>query len=131
MGKIKKSPPIGKGRIAKPEDVAPPDEEYPEFSFIHVQKGYDVRDCTQEDRAHLAATLSDMSKRTWKELKNLDRHKGGFELIRQLESELPKKWQGSIPMAFRFSRMKPVIGVRDRQVFHIIWIDPKMKKYKH
>lgn len=131
MGKIRKSLLVGKGHIAEPEDIGTSDDAFPEFSLTYVRKGFDVRDCTQEDRAHLAATLSDLSKRTWKELKTLHRHKGGFEIIRQLAPELPEKWQGALPIAFRFSGMKPVIGVRDRQVFHIIWIDPAMKKYRH
>ena len=108
------------------------DDKHPKFSLELVQPGFDVRDCKdRNDRGNLMMTLSDMSKMPWFEIKRLDRHKKGFETIEELRERLPQKLRDMTPIAFRFSDMKPVIGVRVEDVFYIVWIDHDMKLYKH
>jgi hypothetical protein len=34
-------------------------------------------------------------------------------------------------LAFRFCGKAPMIGYRENEIFHIIWLDPKFKAYNH
>lgn len=107
------------------------DDMAPEFSLSHVRPGFSPKDCERDERAALMTTLQDISSRTWGEIKKLHRHKGGFEQLPQLRDRLPPAWRDSMPIAFRFLGMAPVIGVRVRQTFHILWVDAKMRLYRH
>ena len=131
MGRLRPPKNTGKWRVANPDPVINYDNEPPVFSFSYLQKSYGVKDCSQTQKAHLVDTLSDMGCRTWKDLKHLDRHKGGYEKIEELRHKLPEKFKEATPIAFRFSGMAPMIGVRVDEKFYLIWIDANMVLYKH
>ena len=107
MSRLKQPKQRGKGHVASPEPVVNFDNDYPVFSFSYLQKNYGIKDCSPQDKARLADKLADLSCLTWKELKCLDRHKGGFEQIKELQQNLPGKFKEAIPIAFRFSGMAP------------------------
>ena len=123
------------GVIRTPDVTAVPDNDRtPTFSFAHLEKGYCIQNCEKEEKAHLADTLRKMGKLKWSELLFCNRHGLGCEKIPR------KAIQVGIPsiaekenhfIAFRFSGMKPMIGWRNHELFQVIWIDPKLKVYKH
>ena len=104
---------------------------FPAFSFTYLDKDFSFKHCTNEEKDALLKRLEIMSKMTWNDIINTPKHGNGIENINELKDKLPPKWKGTTPKAFRFYGMKPVIGVRDGRIFHIIWIDREGKLYKH
>ncbi|WP_208937066.1 Panacea domain-containing protein [[Haemophilus] ducreyi] len=77
-----------------------------------------------------------LSKFTWQELRNSPRHGCGTEKIEH------KAIKGcSVPdfiieqnislLAFRFQGKKPMVGYRENQIFHILWLDRDYSLYNH
>jgi hypothetical protein len=75
-----------------------------------------------------------MSRMTWLELRQADRHGMGSEKIERgaIKRPIPAHISEDVPLlAFRFSGKKPMVGYRMLGTFHIIWFDCKFTLYDH
>lgn len=104
----------------------------PVFSLIHVQKSHCITKCGLDEKAGFAEMLKKLSELTWQELYNAPSHGLGCEPIRRLKVKPPQHLpKDTIFVAFRFSGKKPMVGHREKDVFHIIWFDSKFDVYDH
>ncbi|WP_300674673.1 hypothetical protein [Desulfoluna sp.] len=65
----------------------------------------------------------------------MPRHGMGYEKIAtsSLNTELPAHLSGQDVnlIAFRFNGKAPMVGYRDKSVFHILWVDRDFTLYDH
>lgn len=123
----------GKLIAAPPTTVEPsPEQMRPLFGLQHLPRTC-LTQCTKDDQAAFADTLSKLSQLTWAQIRAINRHKLGFETIPQDELSI-----GTLPVSkevrilvFRFSGMKAMIGYRDRATFFPLWLDIDFSAYKH
>lgn len=133
--KIKAKGRADKGKFATPPDV--PDNsnnEPPVFSLRYLCKSACLTNCVGEEKIAFADTLYKMSQRTWIEIINTNRHKGGTEKIAQdsINHALPPHITPDVTLlAIRFCHMKPMIGYRDKAIFYILWLDRNFDVYDH
>lgn len=107
---------------------------YPVFCMRHLQKGFDVKSCDKSELADLARKMHYYSQMTWHELMSRSKHKGGMEAIPkdQVRSGIPKCITPDVKLwAIRFSSLKPMVGWKKGDVFHIVWLDRAYSLYKH
>lgn len=107
----------------------------PVFCLHHMHPSYCVSVCPNDDRAHFANRIRVLSQRTWQEIIQLGKHGGGFELIYD-EDVRKKLLRSQISedikiIAFRYYNMKPMLGYRKDDVFHILALDKDRSLYKH
>lgn len=110
------------------------DGKNPIFSLRHLNSGYCISKCDKKDRLSFVDKIRVISQLSWAQIKSTHRHATGFE-------KLPRNtFKIGIPthitedqtlIAFRFSGKKPMIGYRDRDIFHIIWFDNDFSVYDH
>ncbi len=106
------------------------------FSFQYLDSDYGISECEKEDQAAFSNQLQTIGSRTWQELQQAPKHGQGFEKIKRhaINYPIPKhlKDDESVNfLAFRFSSMKAMVGYREREIFHVIWIDRDFSVYKH
>lgn len=109
----------------------PTDSEHPFICLAHLARGYCVFDCETQEQAAFAKALRDISRRTWKELKQAPRKGVGFETIYNVKKELPESAKKKRIISFRISSVFRMVGYRDQRVFHVLWVDPKGEVYEH
>ena len=136
MDKYKRKPKKGEHFKAGESPAENYDKDKPIFSLRHMRRGddYCISKCDSEDKSSFADTLLQISQFTWAQLKSISRHKNGFEL-------LPQDAIRKVPpvvmspdqryMAFRFRGMKSMVGYRDNDVYHILWLDRDRTLYNH
>lgn len=116
------------------DDPINTDKERPIFSFHSLRERYCIRDCEKDELASLAKTLRNLSDLTWLEIKSCHKHGLGHEKIpscaikASIPNILPKRDHF---LAFRFSGKAPMVGYRDKSVFHILWLDRNFTLYDH
>jgi hypothetical protein len=126
---------VGRHIVAHESSETPYNQLYPVFSLEHMArwvKDHCLLTCNKDERAAFAMALNKLSQLTWAQLKQAPREKLGYEKISSLKVVAP----GGIPkgvsfVAFRFEGMKPMIGYREKNIFHVVWLDHKFKCYKH
>ena len=138
MNKLKKRASFKSGRLIKTHntfDNLSPENRKLLFSFQYIDAHYCISHCEKEDKAALADQLRLLGSKTWAELHQAGRHKIGYEKIpqkaikRKVPSHLEK--EDITFLAFRFAGLKPMVGYRDREIFHIIWFDRNYSLYDH
>lgn len=110
------------------------DVEFPLFSFQYLDKTHGLDSCNKDEKAALVSTLYKLSQLSWKDLRNAPRHGVGYEKIdrNSFRVAIPKHITEDVNIiAFRFSGKKPMIGYRDKAIFHIIWLDRSFEVYDH
>ena len=112
------------------------DKLQPIFSFYNMKDDvYCVNTCSKDQQSALLKSLCKFSKFTWQELRNAPRHGLGCEKISQDSIKGVNVKSFITPdvtlLAFRASGMSPVVGYREEQIFHILWIDSNFTLYKH
>lgn len=115
-------------------DQIPPEKLPPIFSLRDLEKDYCVLKCQQQDKAAFADTLRKISSLTWAQLKSCSRHSFGYEKISRssIRVAVPERLSDDVNfIAFRFSGMKAMIGYREREIFHILWLDRDYSVYHH
>jgi hypothetical protein len=128
-------PPVPTGKV--PESPAPvsTDNETPKFCLHYLARDFDVSALTTAQQAALAKTLQKLSGFRWRELIMGPRHSHGMEHmpISQIRVSLPPKFQDRDKVTvFRYDGNLPMAGVRVRDVFHLLWIEPSFGKlYDH
>ncbi|XEG74008.1 hypothetical protein QA447_07195 [Pseudomonas sp. abacavir_1] len=110
------------------------DMKPPVFSFEYLQKGWCIQDCQQEERAKMLERLRQISQRSWREIRQLDRHGYGTETIPRhiIKTALPSFLTEDVRLlAFRAYDLVAMVGYRSGRIFHVIWIDRDRKLYNH
>lgn len=136
-----------KGRISPPKlnadsqlgiklkpQTKDPNQEYPKFSFQYLQQGFCISDCTKEEKSLLLDSIHKRSQLTWQQLHNAGRHKLGSENIprNQIRAPIPDPFKDEESfMVFRGIEKAPVVGVRLKTTFYVLWVDRAFSLYKH
>lgn len=109
----------------------------PTFSlhYMTLNTGYCLTRCTVHERAAFASRIREMSQLTWIQIKGSGRHGQGCEEIPQRQIRGSKIPTGVHPdatlLSFRCIGTAPMVGFREGQMFHIVWIDRDYTLYKH
>ncbi|MGG7598458.1 hypothetical protein ACQ4OD_15640 [Pseudomonas sp. WC1] len=106
----------------------------PVFSLEYLPSGWCIQDCQQAERARMLERLRQISQRTWREIRQLDRHGYGTETISRgsIRAVLPLFLTEDVRLlAFRAFDLVAMVGYRSGRIFHVIWIDREFKLYKH
>jgi hypothetical protein len=128
-------PQAASGTLSQPS--APPnyDNETPKFCLNFLRSGFDVHALDAAGQAAFAKTLQKLASSRWKDLITAPRHGQGTELIPagQIRAPIPTQFQGEEKfMVFRYDGKLPMAGVRVRDVFHVLWIEPEFGRlYDH
>jgi hypothetical protein len=139
MGHIKNRKDKKSGRI----DPSPPYYTYfsnkeftekPCFCFQYIHSGYNVSACTDDQKIALVHTLERLSTITWIDIEGSHRHGLGAEKI--IRDAIRPSIPTTIPkdadfLAIRFAGKAPMIGFRERNIFHIVFLDSKFSVYDH
>lgn len=126
-----------RGKTIKQPDSHIPDIDYPVFCFRYMHRDYNVKSCPQEDKIAFFDRLCAISNLSWNDLSKAHRHGLGWELIPfdQISPDLPSGYRATEDVkslyAFRYFDKKPFLGVRNRSVFHLLYIDFNRDIYDH
>lgn len=109
------------------------EKDRPVFS-LKCDGDYCLVHCDKNDMAAFADQIHRLSSLTWQQLKAAPRHGLGYEKIERHSLQVPVPI--SVPedatiIAFRFSGKKPMVGYRDKNTFHVLWLDRNFSVYKH
>jgi hypothetical protein len=119
------------------EPVEPPDynDQTPKFCLNFLRDGFDVHALSTQRQAAFAKTLQKLASFRWKDLLAAPRHGQGTELIpaRQFKAPIPNQFQDEPRfMVFRYEGNLPMAGVRVRDVYHVLWLEPEFGRlYDH
>lgn len=104
------------------------------FSFEHFGGKSHGFDSESSEFKALVQHLKILSSMTWQEIQNSSRHKLGSETIPrgQIREPIPPCLpEKNAVLSFRYSGMKPFIGIRNGRVLDVLYIDPSMDIYDH
>jgi hypothetical protein len=132
--------PKAKGRrLPSPPHIAQPVAEprptnhlKPHFSLYHLEDGFRVSDCQAVDKGEFAQRLQELSQLTWNQIVLAPRQGFGSETIalRSIKVAVPNHITDDRRLlAFRFGDAARIVGYREDQIFHIVWIDPNHNVY--
>jgi|SRR6185312_4518197 len=132
-------PPQNKGKKIAPSASAENaridyNREKPTFCLRFVDPQYCITACDRDDKAAFADKIRRMSGMTWNEIIQSQRHGMGFETIarKAIKRPIPAHITEDVTIiVFRFSGMKPMVGYRDKGMFHIVWFDCAFTLYDH
>jgi hypothetical protein len=128
-------PSASRTSFAAPSTPVSLDSEPPKFSLHFLCPDFDVHALDAEGQAAFAKTLQKLSSSSWADLKRAQRHGQGSELIPagEIKAPIPSQFQGEPKfMVFRYRGMLPMAGVRVRDVYHVLWIEPEFGRlYAH
>lgn len=109
--------------------------QHPIFCFKYLHKDFHLNQCITEEQVSLINQLVAISKLTWQQLQFADKHGMGSEKIARnsINAGKPEIVTDDIDhfLAFRFHGKAPFVGIRNRFVFHIIYLDRAFNLYKH
>lgn len=136
MGKVKKrrGTPSARIRVRQPDRAVTTDAQKPIFSLRYVSRKFCITACEKIEKASFADTLYKLSQCTWGELKLTSSRGLGYEKIRRsaIRVEIAPQITDDVNfIAFRFYKNAPMVGYREREIFHIIWFDRRFSLYKH
>ncbi|MDF7675158.1 hypothetical protein PT286_00150 [Neisseriaceae bacterium ESL0693] len=108
------------------------------FSFEYMRSDHHCIKCCHNSDAdnsfHLLNKIRKLSELTWAQINTTHRHGLGAEKIpyHQIKESIPYGLtEDTTFLAFRCIGKAPMIGFRDGQIFHIIWIDYDYEIYDH
>lgn len=102
------------------------DLETPKFCLRHLVPSYDVRSLPEHQQAQFALALQDRSTMTWQQIKLAGRHGHGTEQMPrgEIKRQIPDAFAEERTFAvLRYDGNLPMVGVRVRDVFQVIWIE--------
>ena len=124
----------GKFFNAHGAEDASPDTLPPIFCLQYLQPEYCLSKCEKEEKSAFADRLYRLSQMTWTQIKCAHRHKLGFENIERtaIRAGIPKHITPDVTLiAFRFYDKAPMVGYRNKRIFHIVWLDRTYSLYDH
>lgn len=109
---------------------------HPIFSlqYLSTDHKFSFDSCNKDQKVKFADTLYKLSRLTWAQIQQTDRHALGTEKISRasIKPPIPSHITEDVNfLAFRFDDKAPIVGYRGNDVFHIIWIDRLYKLYDH
>lgn len=110
------------------------DNHTPIFSFRYLEENHSISKCQKEEKISFVDKMEKISQCTWRELILSSKHGLGSEKISResLNVSIPTKITPDVTfIAFRFYDKAPMVGFRDKDIFHIVWFDREFKIYKH
>jgi hypothetical protein len=136
MAKNRGNQPVPSERVFKASATpVSHDGESPKFCLHFLRGDFDVHSLNSEKQAAFAKTLQKLASSTWADIKRAPRHGQGTELIpaRDLKAPIPPQFRDEPKfMMFRYHGNLPMGGVRVRDVYHVLWIEPEFGKlYSH
>ena len=136
MGKLKKSKESqGRNIHSSNLPVKPsPSKNKPVFSFLYLSKSHCITKCEKNEQASFVRKMHLLSQRTWDQIYSSPAHKNGCEKIdrKSLKVPMPQDIKDDAKiLSIRFCREAPMVGFREKDVFHIIWFDRKYDVYAH
>ena len=120
-----------------PEPGAPPDydDQSPKFCLNFLRDGFDVHALDVAGQAAFAKTLQKLACSKWKDLITAPWHGQGTELIpaSQIKAPIPLQFEDQDKfLVFRYDGKLPMAGVRVRDVYHVLWLEPEFGRlYNH
>lgn len=109
------------------------DKSRPVFSFSDIDKKYCClkKDCNASEKGHFLGKILELSELTWQSIKDAPRKGAGFELIpkEQLKTDVLSNYPAERLMVFRLTDKMRMLGVRDKEKFTILLIDPAHGAY--
>jgi hypothetical protein len=111
-----------------------PEQQKPIFSLYYLQKSHCLSDCDREQKSAFADTLHKLSQLTWNQIISSPRHGAGCERIAQdaIRVPIPSHLQSDVNLlAFRFCAKAPMVGYREGNIFHVVWLDRAFTLYDH
>lgn len=130
-----KPPQPSREKLAEPAEPPNYDDQTPKFCLHFLCGGFDVHALSAQRQAAFAKTLQRLASSRWKDLITAPRHAHGTELIpaREFKAPIPAQFQGQPKfMVFRYDGNLPMAGVRVRDVYHVLWIEPEFNRlYDH
>ena len=106
------------------------------FSFQFLQRSYDLenKSLSKDNKIQLLKKLVGISKTSWSSLVLMDKRSGFERLNKNAISSLPSIITDDIDKLYvlRFaSQGCRLIGFRQGNIYHILYIDPNLSLYKH
>jgi hypothetical protein len=120
--------------LAPQTQTTSPEKQKPIFSLHYLQKSHCLSDCDKDEKSAFADTLYKLSQITWNEIISSPRHGAGYERIarKAIKASIPSHLKDDINLiAFRFCAKAPMVGYREENIFHILWIDRTFTLYDH
>jgi hypothetical protein len=128
-------PPPAKGAFTQPDKPPDYNNETPKFCLRFLRGGFDVHALDTAGQAAFAKTLQKLASSYWKDLITAPRHGQGSEFLPrdQIKAPIPTQFLDEERfLVFRYHGLLPTAGVRIRDVFHILWVEPAFGQlYKH
>lgn len=123
-------------KIATPSQTrdTSPEQQKPIFALCYLRRDYCLSTCSKDEKAAFADTLHKLSQITWNEISSSSRHGVGYERISRdaIRSGIPAHLKEDVNfIAFQFFGKAPMVGYRDENIFHVIWIDRAFSLYDH
>lgn len=128
----------GSRRIKPPSHAAlaeSTESSHPIFSLHYLDPDYCISKCERDEKVALIDKLRELSQLTWRQLELASRHGLGYEFITRsaIRGRVPEHFTEDVDrfIAFRFDGMKPMVGHREKEIFHLIWVDRGFSLYDH
>ena len=115
-------------------DSSAPIQDKPIFSFHYLQDSHCISRCNTKQKVAFTDTMRLLSKLTWQEIKSSYRHGLGSEKIPRYRffTTIPNQVaDDEALLSIRFYGKAPMVGIRRKQIFHIIWFDIDFNVYNH
>ncbi len=136
LKKIKGNIPLNQGKLIKaPQTIEMPDLDYPIFCFKHLHKDHNLDKCEESEKKSLIEKIVKLSQLSWADIQNAPRHGLGSEKIpiNSIKPACPSFLTDDVKflLSLRFDGMKPMLGHRNRFIFHVLFIDRDFTVYNH
>lgn len=109
--------------------------DYPIFCFKYLHSDYNLDKCDDAEKIDFLERITKLSTLTWIEIQKAPRHGFGSEKITidSIRPSLPPFVTPDVDflLSLRFSGMKPMVGHRNKFIFHVLYLDTKYEVYKH
>lgn len=102
------------------------DNATPRFCLAYLDKTFRVSNLDRDRQVAFIAALERRSSMTWGQIKLADKHGLGSELIpaSQIQPSIPPRFSNLDKfMALRYHATLPMVGVRQGDTFHVLWVE--------
>ena len=135
LNKKKVQDQFNQGKSFKIETIEMPAFDYPIFCFKHLHEDHNLDKCVDAEKKSLMEKIVKLSQLSWNDIQNAPRHGLGSEKIKiaSIKPSCPSFITDDVDflLALRFDGKKPILGHRDRFIFHVIFIDRDFSVYNH
>ena len=117
-----------------PEPTKKSDKEHLTVSLRYLRPSHCISLCDAGEITSFVDKLRILTAKSWMELTMLPRHGLGYEKIARsaLNVAVPAHVTDDVSIiAFRFAGLKPMVGYKDGETFHILWFDRAFDVYPH